>query len=313
MYACSPTWKADWISVEALETGLSQLAGTIRPSPWGEKNIGLNHGLHVTGGEPFLNFDLLLRAVEIAEEWKIPSTFVETNCFWCRDDEETVEKLRLLHSKGLRGILISVNPFHAEYVPFDRTERCVRISEKVFGRNVMVYQLGYYKLFKKLALKRRISLEECKELTRNIHLAENVELFLMGSATRRLKKSYPAYPASRFFHEPCMPPLLRSWHNHFDNYGNFMPGYCGGISMGCWYDLDALLEEGIDLDERPVLRFLVAGDTQGLFCYATDLGYQESGEGYISKCDLCLDLRKHLVSKRDYAELQPRDFYLHLE
>jgi hypothetical protein len=29
----------------------------------------------------------------------------------------------------------------------------------------------------------------------------------------------------------CSPPFLREWHNHFDNYGNYMPGFCGGISF----------------------------------------------------------------------------------
>ena len=35
-------------------------------------------------------------------------------------------------------------------------------------------------------------------------------------------------------------------------------------------------------------------------------------EGYLSKCDLCLDLRRHLVSKQDFAELSPKEFYVHL-
>ncbi|MCJ7819366.1 MAG: hypothetical protein MUP25_06045 [Syntrophales bacterium] len=81
MYLCSPRWPADWITSEDLEAVLSQLAGRIEPSPWGPEAIGLSDGLHFTGGEPFLNFDLLRQAVEIADELRIPSTFVETNCF----------------------------------------------------------------------------------------------------------------------------------------------------------------------------------------------------------------------------------------
>ena len=133
MYACSPRWQGDWISEEDLETLLSGLAGGIEPSPWGADTMSLNHGLHFTGGEPFLNFKLLTRAVEMAEALGIPSIFVETNCFWCKTDQATLEKLSLLKEKGLRGIMISVNPFYAEYVPFDRTKRCIRISHEVFG------------------------------------------------------------------------------------------------------------------------------------------------------------------------------------
>jgi len=312
MYACSPKWKGDWIAKEDLEEVLSQLAGRIRPSPWGDQTVSLNYGLHFTGGEPFLNFELLVEAVEMAEELKIPSTFVETNCFWCSNDETTREKLKLLKGAGLKGILISVNPFYAEYVPFDRTERCIRISQEVFGANVTVYQVAYYNRFKRLGIKERISLEDYLELAKSERLAEQVELFLMGRAARQLREFYPTYPAHRFFNVPCRPPFLREWHNHFDNYGNFMPGYCGGISLGHWRNLDALEREGIDLEEHPVLRFLIAEDMRGLFHFAEDFGYQESQEGYLSKCDLCLDIRSYLISKKDFEELAPKEFYVHL-
>ena len=91
-----------------------------------------------------------------------------------------------------------------------------------------------------------------------------------------------------------------------------MPGYCGGISLGSWLELDELLEQGVDLDERPVLKFLIFEDMRGLFNFAEDFGYQEREQGYLSKCDLCTDLRKYLVSKQDFAELQPKEFYMHL-
>ena len=312
MYACSPKWKGDWIAREDLEEVLSQLAGRIRPSPWGSRTISLNYGLHFTGGEPFLNFELLVEAVEMAEELRIPSTFVETNCSWCGSDERTRERLKLLKAAGLKGILISVNPFYAEYVPFERTERCVRISGEVFGENVVVYQMAYYHRFQQLGIRDRIPLEDYLELTGSERLPEQVELFLMGRAARQLRKFYPRHPARSFFSQPCRPPFLRNWHNHFDNYGNFMPGYCGGISLGHWKNLDGLEKEGIDLDAHPVLRFLIAGDMRGLFHFAEDFSYQESREGYVSKCDLCLDLRGHLVSKEDFEELSPKEFYVHL-
>jgi len=312
MYACSPKWGADWISKEDLEEILSRLAGRIQPGPWGDETLSLNHGLHFTGGEPFLNFELLVEAVALAEELGIPSTFVETNCSWCGSDGITRKRLRLLKEAGLKGILISVNPFYAEYVPFERTERCIQISQEVFGGSVMVYQVAYYHRFRQLGIKDRIALEDYLALTEGERLAEHVELFLMGRAARQLREFYPTYPAHTFFGEPCRPPFLRNWHNHFDNYGNFMPGYCGGISLGRWKDLDRLETEGIDLDEHPVLRFLIAEDVRGLLRFAQDFGYQESQEGYVSKCDLCLDIRRHLVSRQNFDELNPKEFYAQL-
>lgn len=310
MYACSPRWE-DWISEADLREILNQLVRRIRPSPYGPEKISLNHGLHFTGGEPFLKFDLLLRSVELASDLGIPSTFVETNCFWCSDDERTREKLRTLKEAGLRGTLISVNPFYLEHVPFERTKRGIRISREVFGENVMVYQLEYYTRFKRLEIEDRISLDDYMELEKE-DLAKNVELFLMGRAAYELGSLYPKNPPDYFFNEPCRPSFLRDWHNHFDNYGNYLPGYCGGISLGDCRDLDELLEEGIDLDRHPVLRFLINQDFEGLFQFAMDFGYRKLGDGYVSKCHLCLDIRKHLLEEGEFEELRPKEFYSHL-
>lgn len=313
MYACSPKWTGDWIAVEQLEQYLPQLAGVIRPSPYGRRYMSLNHGLHFSGGEPFLNFKLLLKAVEVSESLKIPSTFVETNCYWCKSDALTRERLQALRQAGLKGIMISVNPFYAEYVPFERTDRCIRISREVFGSNVMVYQVEYYRLFKQLGITGRLPVDRYLKLTRAESVSDRVELFLMGRATEKLKDLYPAYPSKRFLDTPCRPDFLRSWHNHFDNYGNFMPGYCGGISLGSWFEMDRLLKEGIDLENRPVLKYLAASDMPGLLEFAAGLGYQELEEGYVSKCHLCLDIRKYLQANGDYDELRPRQFYAQLQ
>jgi hypothetical protein len=313
MYACSPEWKGDWISEHDLKMCLKLLRGKIAPSPWGNKRLSLNHGLHFTGGEPFINFDLLLNAVHIADEFEIPSTFVETNCFWCRSDKITREKLNHLKSAGLRGILISVNPFYAEYVPFERTERCIKISREVFGHNVIVYQMEYYNLFKQLGIRKRIPLANYLALVQRKSLAGEIELFLMGRAVVQLKDMYPSYPARHFFGQSCVPPFFREWHNHLDNYGNIMPGYCGGISLGDWHQLDDLIEDGMDLDKRPVLGFLIAENMRGLFDFANELGYRELEAGYISKCHLCIDLRNYLLSRKDFIELRPLEFYRHLD
>jgi hypothetical protein len=60
------------------------------------------------------------------------------------------------------------------------------------------------------------------------------------------------------------------------------------------------------------LGFLIAEDVQGFSQFARDLGYQESWEAYVSKCDLCLAIKKYLCSIQDSEELNPKEFYAHL-
>jgi len=311
MYACSPQWKGDWISEKDLQNILTHLSGKIKTSPYGPDGIGINYGLHFTGGEPFLNFNLLLRAVQIAQELHIPSTFVETNCFWCIDDETTRDKLIGLKNAGLKGILISVNPFIREEVPFERTERAVRIGKEIFMRNIVVYQEFFYNQFKRFGTRGVLSFQEY--LDRGRESLHNIELLPMGRAVYKLGYLYRKYPAKKFFGESCMRELTRPWHVHIDNYCSYMTGYCGGISLGDARSLDAICQ-GIDLDEYPILEALV-GDIKKLYELGTkEFDYCKQKEGYISKCHLCVDIRKHIAQQTErFKELRPREFYFHLD
>jgi hypothetical protein len=317
MYACTPRWEGGWISTESLASILAQLAETIKPAPAGPDSIGLSHGLHFTGGEPFLNFDLLCRAVELADDFGIPSTFVETNCFWCVSDKVTGEKLALLKGEGLKGILISVNPFYLEYVPFEFTERAVRIALELFGSNVIVYQAEYFRRFLRLGIKGKMPLDEYMRSEGAGNLFREVEFFISGRAAFRLAKKmgdfFPRNPARSYFRESCQPVFLRDWHNHFDGEDNFIPGFCGGVSLGDSRRVINLVRNGIEIGDYPILRYLIDDDFEGLLKFANDRGYREPAEGYLSKCHLCIDLRKHLSMKGDYKELKPAEFYRHLD
>ena len=304
------------MSEEMLDKILNQLAGKILPAPHGPDTTSLNHGLHFTGGEPFVNYPLLCRAVELATRLGIPSTFVETNAYWCLDDRSTRKKLDTLKRKGLRGILISVNPFYLEYVPFERTLRATRLSLEIFGHNTMVYQMQYFQRFLEWGIHGTVAFEDYLKFESPRDFVRHAEFSVMGSAPYKLQEFlrpiYPRCPAQAFFREPCLMPFLRPLHNHFDNYGNYVPGFCAGVTLGDCHKLDGLLKEGVDTERFPVLGLLMEEDLEGLFALARPRGYQESAEGFYSKCHLCMELRKHIALTADYPELSPREFYLQL-
>lgn len=161
LYASSPGWAPDWIHEEDAEVVLAALSETMRGRYFPGETLGLNKGLHFTGGEPFLNFELLLRLVELAKRFSIPCTFVETNAFWCVGDRSTEERLKALKAAGLDGILISVNPFLLEHVPFERTKRAIRAALSSFGpQNTMVYQDVFYEQFRDLGIEGTVPLED---------------------------------------------------------------------------------------------------------------------------------------------------------
>lgn len=321
MYGCSPRWRADWMCETDAEKILTQLSDKLRKRyPRHSKGIGINYGIHFTGGEPFLNFDLLLRITIKAHELDIPSTFAETNCFWCSSDETTQERFTKLKNAGLNGMLISVNPFILEWVPFERTQRGIEKSRKVFGRkNVIVYEEFFHERFKRLNIKQTLSFEEylAAMYRRDVHsVYEGLgysSVIPMGRAAYDLGRMYKKYAARDFFGQSCHEELTRPWHIHIDNYCNYMTGYCGGISLGDARDIDSICQ-GIDLAHYPILEAL-ATDIEKLYDFAvSDWQYRVSHDGYISKCHLCVDIRKHIASKTDkFKELRPAEFYNHLE
>lgn len=299
------------MSEEDLKTILTYLSGKIKARPYDPEVIGINYGIHFTGGEPFLNYNLLIRAVQMAQELRIPSLFVETNCFWCLDDETTRDKITSLKDAGLKGLLVSVNPFITEEVPFERTERAIRIGREIFRGNVIVYQQFFYNQFKRSGIKGVLSFEEYLQVGKqNLHY---IELIPMGRAVYKLGYLFRKYQAKKFFGESCARELTRPWHVHIDNYCNYMTGFCGGISLGDARNLDVLCQ-GIDLDEYLILGALVR-DIKRLYELGTqEFDYPEQREGYVSKCHLCVDIRRHIAQQADrFKELRPREFYLHLE
>jgi hypothetical protein len=136
----------------------------------------------------------------------------------------------------------------------------------------------------------------------------------MGRAVYRLEgvlgELYGRRRAGDFFGGSCLRELTRPWHVHLDCRGNYVAGYCGGLSLGEAEDLEGILS-GVDLEERPVLGALVK-DLRLLYELAVELGYREREGGYVSKCHLCLDLRRHLAETGQFRELSPREFYEHL-
>lgn len=309
------------MSLSDAERILTQLSEILyKKYPKGFDEIGVNLGIHFTGGEPFLNYNLLLDLTKIAKRLEIPSTFVETNCFWCIDDETTEERLSKLRNEGLKGILISANPFIIEQIPFERIERAIKISGKVFGKNVMVYHDLFLGQLRSLRIKGTLSFDEYLRLMRaedSISLYQGLgssSILLMGRAPYRLGHLYKRHPATSFFGESCREELTRDWHIHIDNYLNYITGYCAGISLGDARDIDAICQ-GIDLDNRPIIGLLASRRGIENLCKfgVQEFGYSEPESGFISKCHLCLDIRRHIVEQTDeFDELKPREFYYYL-
>jgi hypothetical protein len=83
-----------------------------------------------TGGEPFLDFALLVAVVAHGAQLGAEVSCV-TNAFWARTDDVAASKLAILRRCGLTLLGVSVSRFHGSFVPLHRAERALRIAKRL--------------------------------------------------------------------------------------------------------------------------------------------------------------------------------------
>ncbi len=270
--------------------------------------------IHITGGEPFLNFSLLLTTIQAAAELGI-ARYVETNAGWCLDEDLTGRRFTDLARAGLQAILVSCSPFHAETIPPVRTMLAVRKATEIFGlQRVMVYQADWLPRIAAFGEAQPAALERYVESfgsSRAGHMFwREYGLIPGGRSAYRLGNLAQHHPAAWFQDVDCATELLDAPHSHFDLYGNFIPAFCGGISLGPWREFSRWSEEFRRRCFPPLIKILVHEGPYGLFQLAcTRYGYKAVEAGYVGKCHLCVDVRRHLVQQDSFTELQPALFY----
>jgi hypothetical protein len=275
---------------------------------------GKRFQVHLTGGEPFLNFPLLLHAVRTATELGI-SNYLETNAGWCTREALVEERFLALRDAGLGAVLISCSPFHAATIPFKRTLLGIQKALEIFGRRgVIVYLPEWLEQIQSLDRGETTDLEEYVEIYGSQNAGrmfwEGYGLISGGRSGYRLGHLMEGHPASHFQGVNCQREILYSHHSHFDLYGNFISGFCGGLTVGDWHDLPELRTRYQAGDYPRLISILINQGPFGLFDFAhREYEYPPSEEGYVGKCHLCVDVRRHLVKHADFPELEPREFY----
>jgi hypothetical protein len=302
LYNCGPGWQ-DWMKPEQVRAALE--ATSHWPQPF---------QVHLTGGEPFLNFPLLLQAAEIATQLGI-RYYVETNAGWCVRETLVEERFRTLKSAGLKAVLISCSPFHAEAIPPKRTILAIQKALEIFGpQGTIVYLPEWLDQILLFNPEMTTPLEKYVELYGAHEAGEllwrGYGLISGGRSGYRLGHLTARHPAAAFRGQNCRHEILSAHHSHFDLYGNFISSFCGGLRVGDWHDLPQLMENYREEHYPKLIGILIRSGPYGLLTLAQEVHkYQESADGYAGKCHLCVDVRRHLAVHGEYAELQPEAFY----
>ena len=294
LYSCGPHRRDGALPEGArLETLLDLLA-----------DGGPRAAYHIGGGEPFLDLDLLEQVIAGMSARGLALEYVETNASWVRDARQAGEVLGRLGEAGLGCLLVSLSPFHAEFVPLERTLTLIDVANRQLPGGAFIWIQGFLDDLRAHSPSQRLDLDR--------HLADRGEGYALGLVARY--SLVPAGRAGRYMHRHgarlpwrraaaasnCAARLCGTSHFHVDLAGAYVPGLCAGIVLP--------LQEvpgTIDLSRYAVLEALVRGGPAALIELADGF---EPHETYSSACDLCTHVRQYL-SPRNHPELGPPGFY----
>lgn len=292
----------EWMTDELLEKALDLLAGERRLID-----------IHLAGGEPTLNPELLLKAIRMALAKGLRLSYVETNGFFADTPDKARSMLAPLKEAGLNAVLVSVSPYHNEFLPLRHTLNCLEAAADIFGQDGVFPWLGHFlPMLSRLDAAERHSLAEFLEANgMEWGDAELLRLFPIspvGRAPEGLRDFFGVHPAETYRGGHCLEMLSEVSHFHIDPYGNVFTGHCPGIVAGT---VDRLHEEKTP-DRNPVFTALSLGGPFALAALAYDAcGFRMDDSGYASPCDLCFQARKALFDHDAAAwpELGPAVFY----
>ena len=300
LYRCSPRQPDEWMTLE--------MAGRVFRALAGEPRLD---SVHLAGGEPTIEMDLLVDIIRLAVKTGVRLSYVETNAHWCTDRPSSEEGLRRLKAAGLPGVMVSVSMFHNEFIPFRNTRNCVEAAREVFGTGgTFLYLPHMYGILAQMPDDGRHTLDEFSRWAgiadRPDVLAALYQVIPNGRAVRALRSSYTARRASSFRGRNCLGELTSTTHFHIDQNGDLFTGLCAGLAPATIENLHPEVSQGT----HPVFHRLASEGPCGLMRMASEgHGYREREDGYVSKCDLCLDVRGVLHETGEFPELRPASFY----
>jgi len=255
--------------------------------------------IHLTGGEAFGNWDLLVKILSLAKDAGLPPVEkLETNAYWATDEKIVRERLTILKQLNVELITTDADVFHQEFIPIQNVKRLVDIGQEILGpESIRVRWWDFYNF----ALENDLDIAALTEPERRelqLDALQNGKERLNGRAAMLAGEFLPGKPPESFTNENCQRGILKSKHVHIDPYGNIFPGTCCGIILG-----NAISENIADvyhwLNDKgpsgPIIPVLIEKGPTGLIDLATRYNFKPLPQGYFSKCQLCHHLRQTLL------------------
>jgi len=306
LYSCSPTRGAGYIDEKSAENICRFLSE------------GDCRSVHIGGGEPFLDIDGLLMVIRKLKRAGIKLEYIETNAHWAAettDQKKAKEILRKLLTEGPCTLCISIDPYHAEYVPYGAPLALTELCEET-GVEYFLWKREFLHSLSRLDSRKTHSRAEMEKTLSRDYIHKTARLYGIGYGGRavNIEREFGSLcPAESFAPEKpaagksaadksACHNLLSTGHFHVDMYGYFIPPRCTGIRIPL-----SEAVEGIPAGKYPAFEALYSGGVSALLSLARQNGFTPAGEGYPSACNLCFHIR-HFLSEKGFAELDKNHY-----
>ena len=298
LYNCSPLREKDYVSFDDAKRILGKV-----------KSLGCQ-SVHIGGGEPLLDHEKLIAgALKAAAAMGVAIEYVETNSSWFKDHTQACNVLRKLMDSGVSTVLVSISPFHNEYIPFKKLKGVVAACHST-GMRLFPWLEDFYEDIDQFDDSKPHPLSEYTARfgqTYVDNLPARYRLTRKGRALKTFAHLMPQVPLESILEKsaPCR-ELDETWHFHVDCHSNYIPGLCTGLSIA----VDELGKE-LAPKEYPFLSSLHDKGITALLEAAKPFGFKPAKKAYASKCELCIETRAFLVNtaKVKTKDLNPSQFY----
>jgi hypothetical protein len=300
LYNAGPHWEKQYIDPQTTKANLR----TVR-------SLGCS-SVHIGGGEPLLRPAALEKVLDAAAQSGVAIDYVETNSTWFKDPDSAVQTLTRLRHHGLRTLLVSISPFHNEFVPFSRVKGVIEAAQ-LSGIEIFPWITDFIRDVAEFdPQKPHDPLEYQQRFGRDypIHVLRRYWVHLGGRALDTYRPYFEKKSQEQILNQnpgSCRADLSETSHFHIDLFGNYIPGLCAGLAIS-----REDLGKPLDPDMYPLLSALFRSGIRGLVKIAqNEFGYSPGREDYIHKCDICNDIRTFLVRDMliDTFELRPAEYY----
>ena len=293
LYACSPERTDGYIT----ESTARSVAGLLRTA--GCRSV------HIGGGEPFLDFDGLVMLVRILSDSGVRVEYIETNAYWASDTERCKKYLRELLRAGADTFCISLDPFHAEYVPVRLPLLLAQTCQSV-GFGYFLWQERFLSMMTNLDKSKIHTREDMENLISQRYILETARSYGIhygGRAINIEEENSIKKPVADILSNRQCRSLVSGGHFHVDMYGRYVPPGCTGFAI----PLNEAVN-GIPAGKYPVYEILLSDGIEGLLKHAKSKGFNENVEGYPSGCALCFHIRHWLCENAPSPELDPEHY-----